>query len=256
MQINDALDGTVALVTGASSGIGAATARALALLGASVGLVARRENLIGQLAAEIGSNGAQAVPIPADVTDEAQAASAVDSVVSRFGRLDIVVNNAGVGLAGQVVETPADEWQRVLAVNVQGLFCVTQAALPHLLASALDGRRGVADLVNISSIGGRIPRPNAAFYSASKAGVNAFCEALRQEVSQQNVRVSVVEPGTVATDLTSRSPAPGRTPSPYRKEKMERLRPEDVSDAVCYIVTRDRRVAVNEILVRASDQTW
>jgi NADP-dependent 3-hydroxy acid dehydrogenase YdfG len=177
-------------------------------------------------------------------------------VVDELGRLDTVVNNAGLMLVGPVADAPEDEWDRMLAVNVQGLLYVTRAALPHLVAAAADAPRHVADLVNISSTAGRVARPGTAVYNLTKFGVNAFTEALRQEVLQSRVRVSVVEPGTVDTELASHIREGLREAIATRTGAVEKLRPEDIADAVAYIVTRDRRVAVNEILVRAGDQPW
>jgi NADP-dependent 3-hydroxy acid dehydrogenase YdfG len=144
----------------------------------------------------------------------------------------------------------------MIEINVQGLLYVTHAALPHLLRAAEDSPRRVADLVNISSTAGRVARPGTAVYNLTKFGVNGFTEALRQEVMQKRVRVSVVEPGTVATELSSHLRDGVRQATERQIEGMELLRPEDIADAVSYIVTRDRRVAVNEILVRAGEQTW
>jgi NADP-dependent 3-hydroxy acid dehydrogenase YdfG len=144
----------------------------------------------------------------------------------------------------------------MLDVNVRGLLHVSRAALPHLVRAAADGPRGVADLVNISSTAGRVARAGTAVYNLTKFGVNAFTEALRQEVLGQRVRVSVVEPGTVTTELTSHLRDGMRQAAQQQTGAIEALRPEDIADAVSYIVTRDRRVAVNEVLVRAAEQTW
>lgn len=247
---------TVALVTGASSGIGAATARALAAEGAAVAAVARRRDRLEALAAAIVAEGGTALAIEADITDQRQAAAAVERVVSELGRLDTVVNNAGLMLVGAVADAPAQEWERMLAVNVQGLLYVTQAALPHLLRAAEASPRRVADLVNISSTAGRVARPGTAVYNLTKFGANAFSEALRQEIMQKRVRVSVVEPGTVDTELSSHVRDGIREAIDRQVENIELLRPDDIADIVAFIVTRDRRVSVNEVLVRASEQTW
>ncbi|HEX4250143.1 MAG TPA: SDR family NAD(P)-dependent oxidoreductase [Pseudonocardia sp.] len=254
--MSERLNGTVALVTGASSGIGAATALALAAEGAEVALLARRRDRLDGLAGKIVADGGSALAVEADITDRSQADAAVRRVVDELGRLDTVVNNAGLMLVGPVADAPEDEWDRMLAVNVQGLLYVTRAALPHLVAAAADAPRHVADLVNISSTAGRVARPGTAVYNLTKFGVNAFTEALRQEVLQSRVRVSVVEPGTVDTELASHIREGLREAIATRTGAVEKLRPEDIADAVAYIVTRDRRVAVNEILVRAGDQPW
>ena len=157
-----ALRGTTALVTGASSGIGEATARHLASLGADVALVARRRDRIESLAKEIVADGARALVIEADVTDRVQAEAAVQRTVDELGRLDILVNNAGVMLLGPMADAPVEEWEQMVHVNVLGLLYCAKAALPHLLAAAESSERGVADLVNISSVAGRVVRPAAA----------------------------------------------------------------------------------------------
>lgn len=250
------LAGTVALVTGASSGIGAATARALAARGAAVALVARRRDRLEELAAEIGSSGGTALAVPADVTDTAQAGAAVAATVEAWGRLDTLVNNAGLLRMGPAVDAPLVDWSELVAVNVSGVLHVTHAALPHLVAAAADSPRGVADIVTISSTGGRVARPGTAVYSLTKFGVNAFSEGIRQELIGARVRVGIVGPGTVDTEINDHLPAGAREAFDRNTAGMVKLRPDDVADAVLYMVTRDRRVAVNEILVRAAEQTW
>ena len=250
------LSDTVALVTGASSGIGAATARALAAQGAAVALVARREDRLRALAADIESAGGAALPVAADVTDTDQAVAAVASAVEAFGRLDMLVNNAGLLRMGPATEAPLSDWSELVAVNVSGVLHVTHAALSHLIAAAADSPRGVADIVTISSTGGRVARPGTAVYSLTKFGVNAFSEGIRQELIGARVRVGIVGPGTVDTEINDHLPAPAREAFARNTAGMVKLQPEDVADAVLYMVTRDRRVAVNEILVRAGEQTW
>ena len=176
--------------------------------------------------------------------------------MATLGRVDTLVNNAGLMLVGPVAEAPPEEWDRMIAVNVQGLLNITQATLPHLLQAAAEAPREVADLVNISSTAGRVARAGTAVYNLTKFGVNAFTEALRQELQPKRVRVSVVEPGTVDTELSSHIRDGVREAVQGQIAGMEMLRPEDIADAVSYIVTRDRRIAVNEVLVRASAQTW
>jgi NADP-dependent 3-hydroxy acid dehydrogenase YdfG len=250
------LHGTVALVTGASSGIGEATALALAAEGATVALLARRRDRLDALKQRIESSGGTALAVEADVSDKQQAAAAVDTVVTGLGRLDTVVNNAGLMLIGPAAEADPADWDTMLNVNVQGLLYITRASLPHLIAAAADSPRGVADLVNISSTAGRVARPGTAVYALTKFGVGAFSEAIRQEVLGQRVRVGLVEPGTVQTEITNNLPAADREAIEARSPGMVKLEPADIADAVTYIVTRDRRVAVNEILVRAAEQTW
>jgi NADP-dependent 3-hydroxy acid dehydrogenase YdfG len=254
--VSGQLSGTVALVTGASSGIGAATARRLAAEGAAVALLARRRDRLAELADGIRADGGTAAVVECDITDQRNAEAAIAQVVTELGRLDTVVNNAGLMLIGPVADAPPQEWQRMLDVNVNGLLHVSRAALPHLVKAAADAPRQVADLVNISSTAGRVARPGTAVYNLTKFGVNAFTEALRQELLGRRVRVSVVEPGTVATELTSHIRDGMRQAAQQQTTAIEALRPEDIADAVSYIVTRDRRVAVNEVLVRAAEQTW
>lgn len=250
------LDRTVALVTGASSGIGEATALALAADGATVALLARRKDRLDELTARIESAGGAALAVPADVSDQPQAAAAVERVVDRLGRLDTVVNNAGLMLIGAAADADPTDWDTMLSVNVAGLLYVTRAALPHLIAAAADSPRGVADVVNISSTAGRVARPGTAVYSLTKFGVGAFSEAVRQEVLDKRVRVGLVEPGTVQTEITDNLSAADREAIERRSPGMVKLEPGDIADAVVYMVTRDRRVAVNEMLVRSAEQTW
>ena len=248
------LDGTVALVTGASSGIGAATARALAAEGAAVSLAARRKDRLDDLAAEIGGAGGTALVLETDVTDQQQAIDAVERTVSELGRLDTVVNNAGVMLLGSVVDAPVEEWDRMVALNVQGLLYVAHASLPHLLRAAEQEPRRVSDLVNISSVAGRVARLGSGVYNLTKHGVGAFSESLRQEVTKRHVRVSLVEPGAVSTELGSHVRPEVRAEVLARFADIERLEADDIADAITYIVTRPRHVAVNELLVRPTEQ--
>jgi NADP-dependent 3-hydroxy acid dehydrogenase YdfG len=245
------LEGTAAFVTGASSGIGEATALALAAEGAGVALVARRTDRLDELAAEIG---APALVITADVTDEAQARGAVEQAAAHFGRLDTVVNNAGVMLLGPALEAPLEEWRRMVEINLLGLMYCTHAAMPHLLEAAAEGERKVADLVNVSSVAGRTVRLGSGAYNATKHGVGAFSEALRLEVTRRHVRVSLVEPGATETELASHNRPEVRENLMQRIGGIERLQAGDVADAVRYIVTRPRHVAINEILLRPTEQ--
>ncbi|MDQ0576600.1 SDR family NAD(P)-dependent oxidoreductase [Agromyces albus] len=246
---------TVALVTGASSGIGEATARRLARHGASVALVARRRGRLEALAAEIEEAGGSALVVEADITDRAQAEAAVQQVVDRFGRLDILVNNAGVMLLGPVVGADVTEWERMIAVNVQGLLYTTRAAMPHLLAAAADEARRVADIVNISSIAGRVAWGGYGVYNLTKFGVNGFTESLRQEVTQRHVRVGVLEPGGVATELGSHNSAEIQDEmiAPFL-ERTEILAAEDIADGVAYMVTRPRHASIGELWIMPTDQ--
>jgi len=252
--MTDELNGTVALVTGASSGIGEATARELARRGAAVALGARRKQRLDALAKEIEDGGGRALAIETDVTNEAQARRLVAYTAEHFGRLDTVINNAGVMLLGPTVDAPVEEWDRMIALNLQGLLYVAHAALPHLLAAAQDGPRRVADLVNISSVAGRTARQGAAVYNLTKHGVGAFSEALRQEVAGRHVRVSLVEPGAVDTELPDHIRPEIREPMMKRFGEIEPLESADIADAIAYVVTRPRHVALNEVLIRPTEQ--
>ena len=250
----DRLDGTVALITGASSGIGAATALELAGLGAAVSLVARRSDRLEDLAPTIRGRGGTALVLKADITDEPQAREVVDRTAAELGRLDTLVNNAGVMLLGPVADAPMSEWQRMININLLGLLYCTHAALPLLLDAVGTSPRRVADIVNISSVAGRTVRSGSAIYNATKHGVGAFAEALRQEVTRRYLRVSVVEPGGVETELVSHNRPDIRSGLEARFEEQERMQASDIAEIVGFIVTRPRRTALNEVLVRPTDQ--
>jgi NADP-dependent 3-hydroxy acid dehydrogenase YdfG len=247
------LEGTVTLVTGASSGIGEATAVALADEGATVALVARRRDRLEALAERIGGAG-KALVIEADITDQAQAENAVDRTVAELGRLDTLVNNAGVMLLGPIVGAPVEEWQRMVNLNVLGLLYCTHAALPHLLTSAESEPRSVADVVNVSSVAGRVARLNSGVYNATKHGVGAFSESLRQEVTTRHVRVTLIEPGAVATELALHNRPEILEGMAQTFGGIEIMRAEDIAEGIRYAVTQPRRVAVNEILIRPTEQ--
>jgi NADP-dependent 3-hydroxy acid dehydrogenase YdfG len=248
------LTGTVALVTGTSSGIGHATARELAARGASVALVARRQDRLEALAAHIKEAGGTALAVPADITDRAQAEAAVQVVVKRFGRLDILVNNAGLMLLGPIVGGNLEEWERMIAINQKGLLYMTSAALPHLLTAAEDEPRRVADVVNISSIAGRVAWANYGVYNMTKFGVNGFTESLRQEITKKHVRVGVVEPGGVDTELGSHNSGAMRDSIDAFYKNTEVLQAEDIADGVAYMVTRPRHASISELWIMPTDQ--
>jgi NADP-dependent 3-hydroxy acid dehydrogenase YdfG len=235
--MTQSLTGTVALVTGASSGIGEATALALAEEGAAVALVARRRDRLEALAEQIEAAGGQPLVIETDVTDEEQARRAVETTVAELGRLDTLVNNAGVMLLGPIVGAPIEEWQRMVHLNLLGLLYCTHAALPHL-----------------SSVAGRVKRVGNGVYSATKFGVGAFSESLRQEVATRHVRVTIIEPGATATELAFQN-------RPEILEDMAKnfagialMTAGDIANSIRYAVTQPRHVAVNEILIRPTEQ--
>jgi NADP-dependent 3-hydroxy acid dehydrogenase YdfG len=254
LRMTRPLEGTVALVTGASSGIGAATARALAAQGASVALAARRADRLEQLSSEISASGARTLVLDTDVSASAQAARAVESTVRELGRLDIVINNAGVMLLGPIENAPLEEWERMVNVNELGVLYMSHAALPHLLKAAQDSPRRVADIVNVSSVAGRVARQYSGVYNLTKFGIGAFSESLRQEVTRRHVRVSLVEPGAVSTELMSHVRAEVREQAAQRFANVERLEAHDIADAITYVVTRPRHMAINELLVRPTEQ--
>jgi NADP-dependent 3-hydroxy acid dehydrogenase YdfG len=252
--MTERLDGTVALVTGASSGIGEATARALAAQGAAVAVAARRKDRLDELVGAIESDGGRALAIETDVTDQEQAKAAVQRTVDELGRLDTLVNNAGVMLLGPAVEAPTEEWDRMIDLNLKGLLYCSHAATPHLLSAAEDSPRKVADMVNISSVAGRVARSGSGVYNMTKFGVGAFSESMRQELSERHVRVSLVEPGAVATELSSHLRDEVRDAVRERFAGIQLLEAEDIADGIRYIVTRSRNVAVNELLIRPTEQ--
>ena len=247
------LEGTVALVAGASSGIGEATAVALAAEGATVAVAARRRDRLEALAERIGDDS-RVLVLETDVTDESQARAMVERTVAEYGRLDTLVNNAGVMLLGPIVDAPVEEWRRMVELNVLGLLYCTHAALPHLLRAAEDDPRRVADIVNVSSVAGRVARQNSGVYNATKFGVVAFSESLRQEVTKRHVRISIVEPGAVMTELASHNRPEIREGMRATFGGMEMLQSVDIADAIVFTVTRPRHVAVNEVLVRPTEQ--
>jgi len=244
------LSGRVAAITGASSGIGEATAVTLARAGAAVSLAARRGDRIDQLAERIESEGGRALAIETDVTDEEQANEFVRRTKDELGRLDVLVNNAGVMLLGPVIGADTSEWRRMIEVNLLGLLYCTHAALPIM------GEQGSGHIVNVSSVAGRFANLGSAVYNLTKFGVNAFSEALRQEVVGANVKVTVIEPGMVETELLSHNTHPMvlEAAQRMRDEVGTPLTSEDIAEAILYAVGGPERVAVNEVLVRPAGQ--
>ena len=237
------------MVTGASSGIGNATARALAAEGASVALFARRKEKLEDLARELGD---AASVHEVDVSDADAVRGAIDEVVRERGGLDVLVNNAGYGTMDPAMEADLGEWRTMVDTNIVGVLNTTHAAVSHL-ATAARGPRGIADVVTVSSVAGRtVTGPGSNVYAATKHAVNAFSEALRQEFASQHVRVGLVEPGLVDTELTNT----GRENAPDASSASELgvLEASDIAEAVVYIVTRPRRTAVNEVLIRPTEQ--
>ncbi|CAB4871880.1 MAG: SDR family NAD(P)-dependent oxidoreductase [Actinobacteria bacterium] len=245
------LAGRAAAITGASSGIGEATAIALAKAGASVALGARRVDRLEDLAGRINADGGKAVAIECDVADEASAHAFVNGAAEQLGRLDILINNAGVMLLGPVEGADTNDWRTMIEVNVLGLLYCTQAALPLLRDS------GQGHIVNVSSIAGRSASAGVGVYNATKWGVTGFSEALRQEAAHSKIRVTCVEPGLVETELQghNKNPFVIQTLDKMIKDIGDVLQPEDIADAIIHAVTAPARVSVNEVLIRPSGQT-
>jgi NADP-dependent 3-hydroxy acid dehydrogenase YdfG len=219
-----------------------------------VALVGRREDRLTDLAAEITGAGGKALVVPADITTAQAAAEAVERTVEGLGRLDTLVNNAGLMLLGPAPSADLNDWRRMIDINLMGLMYTAHAAVPHLVKAAAEEPRQVADIVNIGSLAGRNAYAMSAVYSATKFGVGAFSEALRQELARQHVRVSVIEPGSVDTELRTHNPDVIQQHIVAALGDIERLQSQDIADTVGYIVTRPRHVAVAELLVRPTEQ--
>ena len=238
------------MVTGASSGIGEATAKALARAGYAVALAARREERINELAEEIAGEGGKARAVPADVADESSARALIQTAKDELGALDVLVNNAGVMLLGPILGADTEEWKRMVNVNLLGLMYCTHAALPIMQ------EQGRGHIVNVSSVAGRTARFGSGVYNATKWGVGAFSESLRQEGANYNVRVTIVEPGFVDTELQ------GHNENPMVRDAIEKnreqigkvLEADDIADAILYAVQRPEHVGINEVLVRPTRQ--
>jgi NADP-dependent 3-hydroxy acid dehydrogenase YdfG len=244
------LSGKVAAITGASSGIGEATALALSGAGAAVALGARRRDRLDGLVKRIEDEGGRALAVEADIADESQARRFVETAHSELGRLDVLVNNAGVMLLGPVEGADTEDWRRMVAVNVLGLLYCTHAALP-LMREA-----GGGDIVNVSSVAGRSATAGAAVYNLTKFGVTGFSEALRQEALHSNIRVTCVEPGFVATELQGHNvnPLVVEATNKMRERIGKVLESEDIANVILYVVSQPEHVSLNEVLVRPRGQ--
>jgi NADP-dependent 3-hydroxy acid dehydrogenase YdfG len=238
----------VAVVTGASSGIGEATARRFSSEGASVALLARRAERVEALAEELGRDGGSAIALEADVRDADGMAETASRIADRLGRVDCLVNNAGVMLLSEFADRKADEWRAMIETNLLGVFQTTDAFLDQLTD-------GGGDIVNISSVAGRQTRATLSVYSATKWGINGWSEALRQELLDAGVRVIVIEPGAVRTELadhiSDRSIQEGIQ---QRYEEFDAMEAGDIAEAIAFAVSRPARVSLNEILIRPTKQ--
>jgi len=244
------LSGKAVAITGASSGIGEATALTLAKAGASVALGARRKDRIDELAARIEDEGGTAVALEVDVSDEAAARGFVEAAHERFGRLDTLVNNAGVMLLGPVEQADSEDWRTMVNVNLLGLMYCTHAALPIMLGQES------GDIVNISSVAGRFARAGNAVYAATKFGVGAFSEGLRNEITERGVRVTLIEPGFVDTELQGHNTGEVlETLEAMREHLRDPLRAQDIANGILYAVSQPPHVSINEVLIRPTRQT-
>jgi clavulanate-9-aldehyde reducatase len=243
-------NGRVAAITGASSGIGEATALALAKEGYAVSLAARREDRLEDLAKRVESDGGRAAVFGADVSDEKQANDFVTGTRDKLGSLDVLVNNAGVMLLGPVQGASTDDWRRMVDVNLLGVLYCTHAALPVMT------EQGGGHIVNVSSVAGRQATLGSAVYNLTKWGVNGFSEGLRQEALHANIRVTVVEPGMVETELLSHNENPMvlEAAKKLKEQVGTPLSSEDIANGIVYAVTAPEHVGVNEILIRPTRQ--
>jgi clavulanate-9-aldehyde reductase len=242
------LSGRVVAVTGASSGIGEATAMACARAGAAVSLAARRLDRIEDLAERITGDGGTALAVQTDVADEQEAQRFIERTAADLGRLDVLVNNAGVMLLGPIAGADTEEWRRMIDANVYGVLYCTHAALPLML------EQGSGHFVNVSSVAGRFARAGSGVYNLTKFGVGAFSEALRQEVAAQRIRVTLIEPGFVATELQSHNRPEIQDAIRNILKDDQPLRAEDIANGILYAIGSPENVAVNEVLIRPSGQ--
>ncbi|WP_059059052.1 MULTISPECIES: SDR family oxidoreductase [Halobacteriales] len=243
------LEGQVAIVTGASSGIGEATAQSLASRGASVVLAARREDQLEELASKIEDEDGDALVVPTDVTDDEDIDNLVESTTDKYGRIDILVNNAGYMPLTHIADADRETLQTTIDVNLRGLITLTHAVIPTML------EQESGHIVNISSVAGRFLMANSSHYNAAKAGVKMFGDALRLDVAAEGIRVATIEPGSVATELME------DIPDEELKQEIEEygasmrpLRPKDIARTITFVATQPDHVDINEVLIRPLDQ--
>lgn len=243
------LTGKVAVITGASSGIGEATAKHLAKAGVRVALAARRKDRLDELVQQIEADGGKAMAVEADITDRANCKQLVEQVTAEWGQIDMLINNAGVMLIGPVAELPVEDWEQMIQLNQLGLLYMTREALPSLTAAK-------GHIVNISSVAGRTTAPGSAVYNMTKWGVNAFTEALRKELveGKTGVRTTLIEPGAVATELQSHNTPDTQQAHKERFGDIKILEADDIAAGIVYAVSQPAHVNVNEILIRPTEQ--
>ncbi len=242
------LAGRVIAITGASSGIGEATALAAARAGAHVALAARRTDRIDELARRIEADGGRAIAVATDVSVEDEARAFVTRTHETFGRLDALVNNAGVMLLGPIMGADTDEWRRMVDANVYGVLYCTHAALPIMT------EQGSGHVLNVSSVAGRTAGAGSGVYNLTKWGVVGFSEALRQEALNAGIRVTVLEPGFVTTELQGHNSEQVQDAIARRFDGIEPLHAEDMADAILFALAQPEHVSINEILVRPTRQ--
>lgn len=242
------LAGKVVAITGASSGIGEAVALKMVEAGGAVALGARRTERIEALAEKINAGGGKAIAVTTDVGDEAQARAFVEATVEQLGGLDVLVNNAGVMLLGPVNGADTDEWRRMIDANLYGVLYATHAAVPHLL------QQGSGHVVTVSSIAGVRASAGSAVYNATKFAVNAFSEALRQELASHDVRVTTINPGAVETELRTHLSEDLQQQQRERFADVEVLQADDIADAIVYVIAQPRHVSINDVLIRPTRQ--
>ena len=247
------LSDRVAVVTGASSGIGRATAKALAARGAKVAVIARRQDQLDQLVAEIIADGGQALALPLTVTDQKALEAAAQTVAAQLGTVSIVVNNAGVMLPSPMLDQRTDDWERMIDLNFTGAVRVIGVFSPALVAAAQQG--GVADLINTSSIGAQGVYQNFAVYCATKAAISHLSRNLRTEFGPKNVRVSMLEPGLVVTELADHVTDAGAKDWIFGARKtMEVLTAEDVAETIAFTVSLPRHVNLQQVTIRPTTE--
>ncbi|RJT07099.1 SDR family oxidoreductase [Halococcus sp. IIIV-5B] len=243
------LDGQVAIVTGASSGIGGTTAESLASRGASVVLAARREDELTDLEGRIEDGDGEALVVPTDITEDDDIDGLVEATLDEYGRIDILVNNAGLMPLANIAEADRETLQTTIDVNLSGLVKLTHAVVPTMI------EQGSGHIVNLSSVVGRFLQPNSAHYNATKAGVKMFGDSLRLDVAEEGIRVATIEPGSVDTELLDHIPD-DEVQAGVKEHvgSMESLAPEDIARTITFVVTQPERVDINEVLIRPLDQ--